>query len=975
MKARRRLRSSAARRAVMVTALLGAWGTVSGCRSRTYVLATVDVDGEVQGTIAELAFTSSLVRGGSVVATDDGQFSGDGPLTFPRSFVLLADDRGNDGETVTLAVEAKDASGTVIARGESVATTIVAGEETTLSLTLRPACSAQDDCLGGMAFCDNPHICTNGHCERQVLEDDNSCTVDDCNEAERTATHDALPDGTECVSASGETTHCAQGICKSSTCGDFIVDVGEDCDDGPYTNSDTEANACRTNCGFPRCGDGIVDTAFGEACDEGADNVIVKDGDVATEGQAPDEHCRQLVTTDNGNGQDRFCVQPFCGDGLINGSERCDDHNQRAGDGCNPTCTLMGEVTTLAGSPGGAGHRDGMGAEARVANLLDVVARGGFAYFTADGLAGNGADNTIRRLDLATGEVTTLAGGEAGSVDGPGDKAQFNRPRGLALDGNTLYVADSSNHEIRSVDLAASTVTTVAGTGVAGRSDGPVATAQLNQPNFLALRSPGKLLVFDPGTCQIRQIDLTAGQVTTVAGTGCLPFGNNLGKISGMAMGPEPSLFVSDGSTIRTVNLDDGTITTLAGSPTQAGSTDGAVSDARFSQPAHLARDGDSLYVADLGNDVIRKIDLSASTVSTITPSPAVDEPRALALAGTTLVLGDRINHVIWQGTLDGTGILDLLPAAGIVSPASGESLPSPVGITMVPALPGSLYVAEGNGGTVDRVDLASGQVSELLALDLTTTAADVAATDNHLLVLGLPSNAITISDLTLSEAGTIASVAAPAEVAGASQHSGLALLDANAYVTDFSRQQIVRAPVANLAGATVIVGQSVGAPAIVDGPFSRARFIAPVGAVACAGKVYVSESTGQIGGHVIRELDLDKGVVSTVAGFPTSAGYQDAANGSETSLFNNPIDLACDERDPENPILYVVDQENQVIRQIDLSIGRVTTLAGIAGNAGSVDGVGIGAGFSSPRGIYFDPVSGDLFIADLGEGLIRRIH
>ena len=127
------------------------------------------------------------------------------------------------------------------------------------------------------------------------------------------------------------------------------------------------------------------------------------------------------------------------------------------------------------------------------------------------------------------GQVTTLAGtGNAGATDGPGAVAELNYPTGVALSpaGDLLYVADRDNHTIRAITIATGEVTTLAGSGAQGYLDGAGTAAQLNTPTGLAVDAQGVIYVADTGNHRIRKID--AGQVSTFAGTG----------VPGATMGP-----------------------------------------------------------------------------------------------------------------------------------------------------------------------------------------------------------------------------------------------------------------------------------------------------------------------------------------------------------------------------------------------------------------------------------------------------
>jgi NHL repeat len=176
-----------------------------------------------------------------------------------------------------------------------------------------------------------------------------------------------------------------------------------------------------------------------------------------------------------------------------------------------------GAVTTLAGYAGTAstaGPVDGTGSAARFNSPYGVAYAGGNLYVTDTG------NNAIRKVSLA-GVVTTLAGsatGSAGSADGTGSAGTFNAPAGVVSDGTYLYVADSANHTIRKVDMTTRVVTTLAGTaGVPGSGDGTGAAARFNTPIGLAIDSAGNLYVTDQRYTRIRKVVTSTGVVTTLA--------------------------------------------------------------------------------------------------------------------------------------------------------------------------------------------------------------------------------------------------------------------------------------------------------------------------------------------------------------------------------------------------------------------------------------------------------------------------
>jgi DNA-binding beta-propeller fold protein YncE len=175
-------------------------------------------------------------------------------------------------------------------------------------------------------------------------------------------------------------------------------------------------------------------------------------------------------------------------------------------------------VTRVAGSGGSRGSADGFGTAARFGGPLDAVmnAAGTVAYVV------DSFNSTIRRIDLSTNEVTTFAGspGQSGSTDGIGTAARFSYPAGIAMspDGTTLYV--TGNQTVRRIDIATAAVTTIAGAaGQTGYVDATGSAARFYIPNGLAVKADGTTLyVADSMNCRIRAINLSTNAVTTLAG-------------------------------------------------------------------------------------------------------------------------------------------------------------------------------------------------------------------------------------------------------------------------------------------------------------------------------------------------------------------------------------------------------------------------------------------------------------------------
>jgi hypothetical protein len=286
----------------------------------------------------------------------------------------------------------------------------------------------------------------------------------------------------------------------------------------------------------------------------------------------------------------------------------------------------LSRLTLIAGQLGVAGSVDGNGALAQFSKPTAVTADGAGNLFVAD----NG-NHTIRKVVAATGVVTTLAGtaGMAGSADGTGAAARFNGPNSVAVDGaDNLFVSDRQNNTIRKVVVATGVVTTLAGTaGMAGSNDGTGAAARFNDPHGVAVDGAGNLFVADYLNHTIRKVVVATGAVTTLAGTAGMTGSTDgtgaaarFNGVGGLAVDSSGNLYASDAfnNTIRKVVVATGVVTTLAGTAGMTGSADGTGAAARFNAPQLPALDGAGyLYVPDFQNATVRKIVLASGVVTT----------------------------------------------------------------------------------------------------------------------------------------------------------------------------------------------------------------------------------------------------------------------------------------------------------------------------------------------------------------------
>ena len=273
--------------------------------------------------------------------------------------------------------------------------------------------------------------------------------------------------------------------------------------------------------------------------------------------------------------------------------------------------------TTLAGTAGGSGSTDGVGSAARFNNPLGVAVDGAGNVYVADTY-----NRAVRKI-TADGVVTTLAGGgSTGSTDGTGNAARFNVPQGVAVDGaGNVYVADAGNHAVRKI-TPGGVVTTLANLG-SGSSNG---TGSFDSPPIdipppvlsksgIAVDHAGNVFVADTYNNLIRKIT-SDGVVTTLAGANGYPAQFYFPQ--DVAVDGAGNVYVANANnTIQKIS-SVGEVTTLAGSPSNPGSADGQGSAAQFNYPQGVAVDnGGNVYVTDSNQGTIRKI-TSGGAVTTL---------------------------------------------------------------------------------------------------------------------------------------------------------------------------------------------------------------------------------------------------------------------------------------------------------------------------------------------------------------------
>lgn len=508
--------------------------------------------------------------------------------------------------------------------------------------------------------------------------------------------------------------------------------------------------------------------------------------------------------------------------------------------------TPAGVVSTLAGGSANAyGNTDGAGAAARFSFPTSVAVDAAGYIYVADLY-----NNLIRKV-TPQGVVSTLAGGTSpGYADGPGSAASFSSPYGVGVDAaGIVYVGDSTNNRVRQI-TPDGMVSTLAGDGTVGWKDGPADAAEFDGPRGVAVDPAGTIYVADTGYSRIRKItrsnmtkrsgDGQTGPLSTAlpapfvvivrdaigrpvsnvsvafaitTGTGTLSHASALTGADGTA-----STVLTTGNALGTCRVTASTgdvllgssltfsamarrnasVSTFAGSGTE-GYVDGDGTSARFSRPGGLAFDADgNLYVADIGNYRIRKI-TAAGQVSTF------------AGAGTS-------------GTASGT--------------ASAAQFQTPAGVAVDSN--GNVYVGDASANQIRKI--ASGSVSNFCGAAWPSVMAMEPAGGMYVLCLDSIVNRYNLNATLSLTVGSGSPGYADGQGTSARFQSlaGIAL-DAsnNAYVTDRGNHRIRKITPAG-------VVSTLAGPPLTGGPSALLYFANPSGIVVdSSGTIYVADNGG----------------------------------------------------------------------------------------------------------------------------------
>jgi trimeric autotransporter adhesin len=675
-----------------------------------------------------------------------------------------------------------------------------------------------------------------------------------------------------------------------------------------------------------------------------------------------------------------------------------------------------GVITTVAGN-----GTSGFAGDGGAATSAELKGPTGIAVDNAGNLyIADQANNRIREVAAATGVITTVAGSGTQGFSGDGGQATsaaIYSPTDLTFDSaGNLYISDNANNRIRKVTIATGVITTVVGNGTAGfTGDGAAATsAELDAPAGLAFDSAGNLYIADVFNNRIRKVAAGTGVITTYAGNGTAGFAGDGGAATSaefstparVALDKVGNLFIADqgNNRVREIFVSTGIITAVAGNGTAGFSGDGGPGTAAaFDAPIGISIDSaGNLYISDFHNNRIRKLAITANNfpTTTIGASSAVQNILLQTAAAETITSisvpqsqGGKQEYSV--GTITGCTV------NGTTSNPAGTVCTIP--ITFTPAYPGQrwlpLQVVTSTGNTnFGLTGIGEGPLVALTPGIITTvagtgtgayagdggpaTSAEIFAmyrltfdSQGNLYIVDYGNNRVRKVAAGTGIITTVAGIGTAsysgdggaATSAGLQGPQGVAVDSAgNLYIADYGNNR-VRKVAAGTGIITTVAGIGTATISGDGGPATSAGVGAPSDvAVDSVGNLYITDYAV---GYRIRKVAAGTGIITTVAGNGT-AGFTGDGGAATSAELNQPMAIAVDSAGD----LYIVDQFNNRIRKVAATTGIITTVAGngTAGFAG--DGAAaISAELYKPAGLAIDS-AGNLYIGDEFNQRVRKV-
>lgn len=531
-------------------------------------------------------------------------------------------------------------------------------------------------------------------------------------------------------------------------------------------------------------------------------------------------------------------------------------------------------------------------------------------------------NNVVRKINTA-GVITTFAGtGSYGDTDGAANQAEFALPQGIAVEGNgTVYLADTYNHKVKKI--AGGSVTTIA--------------SGLLYPSGLALYG-NTLYISDTGNNAIKKVSKNGGTVSTVSGSVTVPEKIAVSSNGGF-------LYVADSGEhkVKKINIGSGAAEVIAGSGDNA-YKEGTGTGASFQNVVGVALDAsaNTLYVTDGDgfDDKLRKINLGTKQTSLVardTQMATLNFPKGVALKGNYAYVANSGIGTVHKFNKS-TGNSEHAAGKERFGNTDGAKENVVLGrpFKMTTADGKKIYLAENN--LIKEINLSTGGTSHLIG----------SVVDAYREGTGSRVRFSTISGIAIDSTGK------------------------NLFVADHWNNRIRKIDLATKTSSLVSgTGKTNCASACngyAEGSRDTAKFDSPSDLAISPDNqyLYVTDTSN----NRIRKVRISDGQTQLVAGSGTAGfagGFSDGTGSAAT--FNRPYGLTID---GSGKILYVADTNNHRVRKIVIATGEVTTLAG-SGQNGFRDGKGTDAVLSFPEYITMAS-NGKLFFSEVGSQRIKYL-